>query len=634
MDDNIKLPENEGEEIVNSTESAEVISNENTESAEVIPADDNTEVTVPTENTADSTFAKLVEQTAAAQSENENSVDTEAIKKKNKTLSVIISILLVIIAACLGIFAAAFYSAYKEQHADDVQEEKIVNYVKKASKKADFPLHIYGSAIETETETETAVASELIEICAIDQLNATIAMNEYYDSYYGEGYGQVFTGYDPSVSPAAQTTYDTDGNQIAYDEYFMNSAISEMERCIYIYNLGHNNTAIEGVTLAGDESESATEAFELDDSVIETINSYVTSCVNGSDSASVSIYEYLTGKGFSKKDAANIITQYYYLVYYADSYTTWAQEQLENAIPESEIDSYVQEHIDDYKVADVYLVSMSTSDLEDAESLIADIQENVTDFESFKELALGDTFAIAEEDFEDSCYSAATKRSTIETYVNSETAEWMFSDERKAGDTLLVDMTESGGFYVFCIATPAYYSNEKLPSIRVIPFYDEAGEKSLDDLKAECDAVVAEFEAGDKSEESFIELVQEYSCDSTTQANDGLMEDIERGTYLEAIETWAYDESRVTGDYTTIELGTNGYCILFFSKLGESAGYSDAVSALSSEKMTTLSGKWTEEYEGSLAISDEVSLEKRAEILTFVSAKLITEDTEEGTTTA
>ena len=550
-----------------------------------------------TETSADTEFAKLV-------SEVENKVATEPTegeikaKKKNKRLKVVIAILLVIVAGLLGIFAAQIYSFWKANYAT----EETVDYVAKASKKSDFPLHVYSDT--TGAIGDTAIPSELIEVSYLDQINSIVYTTSYYDSYYGEGYGAMFTGYDSTVSASKQTTTDDDNNVISFDEYFYNNAVSEIEEIVYLYNTGK----AEGYTLSDDD--------------IEDINDAVTSIVDGTSGASIDTYQYLTTKGLSAKEAAAAIAQYYYLISYADAYSTYAQENVE--VSDEDIDAYIAEHKDEFKVVDVYVISTATDDMDDAAAYVAECEEKAVDFESFKEIALGDVFGIAEEDFEDGCLSKGTQRTTITSYIDEETAEWMFSEERKSGDCLVVDMTENGGFYIFCIATPIYESNENLPSIRVIPIYDSNGEQTSEELKATADECVEKFNSGDKTEESFIALVSEYSCDSSTTANEGLMENLERGQYLTSIEDWAYDESRQQGDITTIELSNGGYCVMYYIGAEHTAAYSSASETLKSEAADSLTTAWEDAYTGTYIIDDAIASEVRSKLLAFADSILVT----------
>ena len=83
-----------------------------------------------------------------------------------------------------------------------------------------------------------------------------------------------------------------------------------------------------------------------------------------------------------------------------------------------------------------------------------------------------------------------------------------------------------------------------------------------DKAKLNAEKLLAEWEKGDKSEESFADLAEEHSKDGNA-AQGGLYEDIYPGQMVAPFEDWCYDESREVGDYGIIE-SDYGYHIMFF----------------------------------------------------------------------
>ncbi|HHU85098.1 MAG TPA: hypothetical protein GXZ23_08045 [Clostridiales bacterium] len=531
------------------------------------------------------------------------------IKKKNKQLTVIIAVLLVIIAGFVGIIGAAFYSYWRDQNP---KVEKTPEYVQTAQKKKNFPMHNFGEVAGKINETE--VSMDMVELCYIDQLNSMTYLNSMYESNYGEGYGMLFTGFDPDINPALQTTTNQDGDTVSFDDYFMDCAESEIERVVFLYNKGV-------------EAE-----YELSDEQIEKINTAVDAAVKGTDGFTVSTYSYLTEeKGYSAKDAKVILAQYYYLIYFADNYTVFAQDELDAQVSDDEIAAYISENEEDFKVADIYILSKDTNDVEDVAEYIAGLKESVVDLESFKAVAVSD-FDIPTDEIEDKCLMTSVAREVISANVDEEAAEWMFSDERKPGDCFVVDLTTFGGIYVFCISEKAYLSNEKLPSIRLIPIYDETGEQTIEDIKAKADECVANFNDGDKTEDSFVKLVSEYSSDPNLVEDGGLFEAIERNSFIKSIETWAFDESRQAGDIDVLELNANGYVVAYYVKLGRSSAENAAVESLTAEKKTALTEGWAEEYKDTFEFEKELRKSTQTALLAYLEK--IMKFGEEGTTAA
>lgn len=95
-------------------------------------------------------------------------------------------------------------------------------------------------------------------------------------------------------------------------------------------------------------------------------------------------------------------------------------------------------------------------------------------------------------------------------------------------------------------------------NIRTETFDEAAWETSR--VKAE--ELLAGWEAGDKSEDSFAALAKEHSQDGSA-ANGGLYTDVAKGQMVEAFENWCFDETRQTGDYGLVKTEF-GYHLMFF----------------------------------------------------------------------
>ena len=78
-------------------------------------------------------------------------------------------------------------------------------------------------------------------------------------------------------------------------------------------------------------------------------------------------------------------------------------------------------------------------------------------------------------------------------------------------------------------------------------------------------AILDQWLAGDKTEESFAALAAEKTEDPGSQANGGLYQQVYEGQMVPAFNDWCFDESRVYGDYDLVQ--TNyGYHVMFFVK--------------------------------------------------------------------
>lgn len=95
-------------------------------------------------------------------------------------------------------------------------------------------------------------------------------------------------------------------------------------------------------------------------------------------------------------------------------------------------------------------------------------------------------------------------------------------------------------------------------NIRTETFPEEAWETSR--VKAE--ELLSQWEAGDKSEDSFAAMAVEHSADGSS-ASGGLISDVQKGQMTENFENWCFDEGRQPGDYGLVETEF-GYHLMFY----------------------------------------------------------------------
>jgi len=84
--------------------------------------------------------------------------------------------------------------------------------------------------------------------------------------------------------------------------------------------------------------------------------------------------------------------------------------------------------------------------------------------------------------------------------------------------------------------------------------------------------VLEKYEAGDKSEDSFIELINQYATDEQEIQAGGLIVDLtpvsRKESSFDETEKWVFDKERKPGDYTILEMG-GAYQLAYFVAQGE-----------------------------------------------------------------
>ncbi|MBQ7961436.1 MAG: peptidylprolyl isomerase [Clostridia bacterium] len=432
-----------------------------------------------------------------------------------------------------------------------------------------------------------------------------------YDSNYGEGYGKMLTGYDVSISPADQNTKDEDGNEITWDEYFMNQAIETMASIKRYYN-----AAVEaGVELTPD-AETQIE---------ETLNSYKTYLGNYSLS---SFLEMQFGKGVNEKLFRKVLEEQQIVTIYQ----TQMQDDLKANYSAEDVDKIYAEDKSKYDVVGFrwYTIKVeSKTDTAEAESGAEDTSEaeaaklpeeveaqkfidavkaeaNYNE-ETFKKVVLDfadkDDEAYSEYKQDGATLLQKIDKETIETNVSKDASAWLYetNDEgnyvRQAGDMkYFVNSDKTTVYVIYALGTP--FKDETKPAdVRhiLVKFPETTTEAvSGEDVSAEAEEVTlsaeekAEYESeansilddynkyieetmsGVDDEQYFGELASKLSDDTGSQSSGGLIENmLNDGRYVPEFEDWVFAEGNYAGEKrangtTGIIETEHGYHIMFY----------------------------------------------------------------------
>ena len=169
------------------------------------------------------------------------------------------------------------------------------------------------------------------------------------------------------------------------------------------------------------------------------------------------------------------------------------------------------------------------------------------------------------------------------TNVNAAVQEWI-RGERKAGDIAALpyyttstegetEVKTLKGYYVV-LYQGVNDNTFALKDVRHILIKyeggttDENGNTTYSDAeknaaKEAADKILKEWEAGDKTEDSFIALAKEKSTDTGSKENGGLYEAVYPGQMVDPFEDWCYDETRKVGD-TGVIASDYGYHVMYF----------------------------------------------------------------------
>ena len=167
-----------------------------------------------------------------------------------------------------------------------------------------------------------------------------------------------------------------------------------------------------------------------------------------------------------------------------------------------------------------------------------------------------------------------TKYSSLTSFYR----DWVADSSRKAGDLAYFENASGdtvNGYYVvmFQGSTDNSFALKNVRHILVTPEHNhEEGEEhaegetyseeELAAAKATAEEILAQWQAGLATEESFAALANEKSADGDGTTG-GLYENVYPGQMVEAFEDWTYDAARKSGDTGIVET-EYGYHVMYF----------------------------------------------------------------------
>ncbi len=403
---------------------------------------------------------------------------------------------------------------------------------------------------------ETAASSNNIDVDGA-------MMNYYYNdvlnsfvAYYGS-YVQYY-GFDPSADPKYQTFSD---GQTWFD-YFMSGAKTNVTGYLAL----NEGAMAEGISLT-DAEKSALETR-----------------VSNIDAA-------LYGRGVKKNDILNA------KLIEALAYKYQAAKQAGFTPTSSEIAARYKESPEKFQSVDyiAYTFDWSGEKMTQSAAKIAAARlsdaKSVDGFKSVvAELYRSDSPDLTDEQIETAISNITT---TGASYTDgSELSEWAFS--AKVGDTKVIEDESKSTTTAYILTKAANRDESATVNVRHILFTaDKYG--STEKAKAQAEKVLAEFNSGDKSIESFSNLVLAYTEDENTCYNGGLYQNLASGLTLTNFDEWCFFGTRQPGDCEIIET-THGIHIVYFESKGLVNWEASVADAIISEKFTELDKKLLEDY--------------------------------------
>ena len=419
----------------------------------------------------------------------------------------------------------------------------------------------------------------------------TVNLSQYMQQY-GASAGQI---YDTTKAPDKQTTTDSDGKEITYDEYFRQQAI-ELATAVKAFN-----------------EEAKADGYKLDDDVKAEIDETIENYKSNASENGFSLNAYLRssfGPGINEKKFRQLIEQQEIYEHYRE----YKEEKFGSDISDDELNKEYKDNQKLYDYTDLryYKFSGEVLEAEDGESDdalkarqekankalfdeakavfdkandLASLEKALGEYVEKKEAekkAETDAEAEAAEDVdvdvkvedaeegEDEFTTEVTraKYESINGTLNDAAADWAFDTARKAGDKSF--FTDENSAFIVYVEKPAYNGYSVDVRHLLVAFNAADSENVTDEEKAaakeKAEGFLAEWKNGEKTEESFAELAKENTEDTGSAETGGLYAGIRAtDSYVEPFLDWSFDPARKAGDCEIIET-TYGYHIMYFCK--------------------------------------------------------------------
>lgn len=378
----------------------------------------------------------------------------------------------------------------------------------------------------------------------------TTAYNNFYDSM-----GDYASYIIDSSLPLDEQYYADD---MSFHDYFLSSAFSTMTWMTALCDEANAN----GFTLSAETTQSITDEFAMLDIYASmysmTTDQYITS-IYGKGVDSNTLTEMLSSAMLASEYSASI----------SESFTYTSDELAANYAENS--DSY-----DNFEYR-VYYIENG----EDAEAAYAAADKIATaaDGDEFAELVLAHATEAGTDGFtenEATLYEASG--STLDSY---DYGTWLKDASRSEFEATSIESSSGDGYYVvmFIGRSSNDYKTQNVRHILINAVADENGEytdEAKADALATAESILAEFKAGNTTEDSFAELANTYSEDTGSNTVGGLYENIALGQTVTAFEDFCFAD-HASGDVEIVynEGYYTGYHIIYY--VGEGDMYCDVL---------------------------------------------------------
>ena len=112
--------------------------------------------------------------------------------------------------------------------------------------------------------------------------------------------------------------------------------------------------------------------------------------------------------------------------------------------------------------------------------------------------------------------------------------------------------------------------------------------EQMDQAQAEAQTLLAQWKAGDATEDTFAELAKSHSQDTASRGNGGLYQDVVPDQLGNWFNEWSFDTARKTGDTAIVESNSGVHILYFVSAAEETHWYATVKETILQNRVNAL----------------------------------------------
>lgn len=395
--------------------------------------------------------------------------------------------------------------------------------------------------------------------------NNLMSTKQLYDQY-GLDASKAGLDVDFKKSLASQKTTNEDDEVVTWAKHLEDMVVKSIEETYTFYN--------EAVKANDGAEPEITE--EQQKQIDDTLNKYE----ENANKYGFTLSAYLV-KAMGKGVTESVFREEAKRSYIAENYRKELQSNNSKIeIKDEDVEKYKNEHLDDLQSVDIRIFEADNEDT--ATKFKNELKKDGSNFtelcqkyasndfykDLYKDAGASTQYSVTKTALKNAGYAIATadNNDAKDDEKTFKGLDWLFSADRSKGDVYQQSTT------VVYVLAPARVSDVNTVNVRHILIAPEkkgnennainASAEAWDKAYKEAKDVLAAYNKGKKTEDSFAELAKEKSSDGSASKG-GLYEDVYPNQMVSTFNSWCFDSNRRAGDVDIIKT-EYGYHIMYF----------------------------------------------------------------------